>query len=89
LEKDPLELAKYASALCMVEYNEEVFRHSTELHGCRIFGERPTRNSPRIHENEFVGCKYWRTNVLDAVKMREINKESEKIHGTYSGERDL
>jgi hypothetical protein len=77
-EKDPLERAKYAGALCMATRvsHEMFFGHGlTEIRGCRIKGKVPTAT---IDEYGFVWCP---------VKMRggsfgrAVSFNSEKIQG--------
>jgi hypothetical protein len=77
-EKDPLERAKYAGALCMATRvsHEMLFGQGlTEIRGCRIKGKMPTS---AIDEYGFVWC---------AVKMRgghigrAVSFNSEKIQG--------
>jgi hypothetical protein len=51
-EKDPLERAKYAGALCMVVYEAKSLPFLTEFCGCRIIGKMQTMPD----ETGFVKC---------------------------------
>jgi len=75
-EKDQLERAKYAGALCVVMYY--AFEHLTELRGCRLKGKKP----PITDDNGFVSIAVGERFHLNA---RQVNQKSEKIHGAYSG----
>lgn len=73
-EKDPLERAKYAGALCLMETSGDTFL--TELRGCRIIGKTPTKRDKDgfIHHCSLV-------DVDDGIDTRTVKKSTEKIHG--------
>jgi len=79
-EKDQLERAKYAGALCVVMY--DIFEPVTELRGCRMKGKKP----PITDDNGFVSIAVL-TRFNDNT--REVNQKSEKIHGAYSSQKRI
>jgi len=79
-EKDQLERAKYAGALCVVMY--DLFEHVTELRGCRLKGKKP----PITDDN---GCVSIAVRTRFHLNARQVNQKSEKIHGAYSSEKKI
>ena len=75
-EKDPLERAKYAGALCTAECPPPT-SSSTELHGCQLKGE--LANSNASEGDGFVRCAI---RILDSpIGERTVGRITEKIHG--------
>jgi hypothetical protein len=81
-EKDPIERAKYAGALCMVDFFTD--RGMTELRSCRISGKVPSEATG----DEFVECIIKTNDASEWFKTRGIGPHL-KIHGCSGIKGDL
>ena len=77
-EKNPLERAKYAGALCMVMgYTISSLSGVSELRGCRIKGKIP----PTGDEDGFVGCVVRTKDYWAAYDLGKAHPGQQKIQG--------
>ena len=74
-EKDPLERAKYAGALCTAQIS--VLSGLTELQGCQLKGK--LANSNASEGDGFVRCAI--TILGSPSATRQVSRRTEKIHG--------
>ena len=85
LEKDPLERAKYAGALCTAELSRAQLTDLTELPGCQLKGK--LANSNASEGDRFVGCTIRIVN--GQIVGRIVFRGTEKIHGATAPRSDI